>query len=203
MKLYSTTGAPNPRRVRIFLAEKDIDVPIQELSIMEAEHKTEEYRKISPSSRVPALVLDDGTVILESVAICRYFELLNPDPALFGKTELEQAIVEMQSRRMEMELMMSVAGTFRHTHPAFSELENQIPEFGNAQKKIAEKRLNLLNKELEDQEFIAGSNYSMADITALCAIDFCVPARIEISEDYEHLQRWIKAVKSRPSSEIM
>ncbi len=203
MRLYSTTGAPNPRRVRIFLAEKGIEIPIQELSIMEAEHKTDEYRKISPSSRVPALVLDDGTVILESVAICRYFELLNPEPALFGKTELEQAIVEMQSRRMEMELMMSVAGTFRHTHPAFSGLENQIPDFGNAQKKIAERRLNLLNKELKDQEFIAGASYSIADITALCAIDFCVPAKIEIPEDYEHLHRWIKTVKSRPSSEIM
>ena len=109
MQLYSTTGAPNPRRVRIFLAEKGIEVPIEEISIMEQEHKTEEYRKISPSSRVPALVLDDGTVILESMAICRYFELLNPDPSLFGKLELEQSLIEMQSRRMELELMQSVA----------------------------------------------------------------------------------------------
>ena len=135
MKLYSTTGAPNPRRVRIFLAEKEIEVPIQEISIMEQEHKEENYKKISPSSRVPALVLDDGTVILESMAICRYFELLNPEPILFGNTELEQAVIEMQSRRMEMELMMSVAGTFRHTHPAFAKLENQIPEYGKIMKK--------------------------------------------------------------------
>ena len=126
MKLYLTTGAPNPRRVKIFLAEKGIEVPTKEISIMEQEHKTEEYRKISPSSRVPALVLDDGTVILESMAICKYFELLNPEPSLFGKSELEQALIEMQSRRMELELMMSVAGAFRHLHPAFAKLPNGL-----------------------------------------------------------------------------
>lgn len=203
MKLYSTTGAPNPRRVRIFLAEKEIEVPIQEISIMEQEHKEENYKKISPSSRVPALVLDDGTVILESMAICRYFELLNPEPILFGNTELEQALIEMQSRRMEMELMMSVAGTFRHTHPAFAKLENQIPEYGKIMKKAAEKRLSLLNKELENSQFIAGPKYSVADITALCAIDFCVPAKIEIPENHKNLHRWIDEIKQRPSSKIM
>ena len=203
MQLYSTTGAPNPRRVRIFLAEKGIEVPIEEISIMEQEHKTEEYRKISPSSRVPALVLDDGTVILESMAICRYFELLNPDPSLFGKLELEQSLIEMQSRRMELELMQSVALTFRLTHPAFSKLENQMPEYGALQKKAAQRRLRLLDKELENSEFIAGSNYTVADITALCAIDFCVPAKIEIPEDHKNLQRWIAAIKKRPSSSIM
>lgn len=203
MKLYSTTGAPNPRRVRIFLAEKGLEVSIKEISIMEGEHKTEEYRKISPSSRVPALVLDDGTVILESMAICRYFELLNPEPALFGKTELEQALIDMQSRRMELELMMSVAGTFRHTHPAFSKLENQMPEYGEVQKKAAERRLRLLDRELKEREFIAGPTYSVADITALCAIDFCAPAKIEIPESLGNLNRWIKDIKRRPSSEIM
>ena len=203
MKLYLTTGAPNPRRVKIFLAEKGIEVPTKEISIMDQEHKTEEYRKISPSARVPALVLDDGTVILESMAICKYFELLNPEPPLFGKSELEQALIEMQSRRMELELMMSVAGAFRHLHPAFAKLEKQIPEYGEAQKKAAKRRLSLLDNELESKEFVAGHNYSIADITALCAIDFCVPAKIEIPENHKNLHRWIEEIKQRPSSKIM
>ena len=203
MKLYTTEGAPNPRRVKIFLAEKGIEIPMQEISIMKQEHKTENYRAISPLCRVPALVLDDQSVILESVAICRYFELLNPEPRLFGHTNIEKAIVEMQNRRMEFELLMSVAGAFRHIHPAFSKLENQNKSFGLVQKSSAEKRLNYLDKELSNQQFIAGNKYSIADITCLCAIDFCIPARIDIPDNLINLNRWIKEIKERPSSKIL
>tara|TARA_B110000014_G_scaffold257906_2_gene243205 strand:+ start:11572 stop:12183 length:612 start_codon:yes stop_codon:yes gene_type:complete len=203
VKLYTTEGAPNPRRVRIFLAEKGIDIPIEEISIMKQEHKTDEYKKISPFSRVPALVLDDGSIILESVAICYYFELQNPEPSLFGNTDMEKVVIEMQNRKMELELLMTVAGAFRHTHPAFSGLENQNTEFGLVQKSLAEKRLKYLNQELSDKEFIGGKNYSIADITCLCAIDFCRPAKIEIPESHKNLNRWIQEIKERPSSNIV
>ena len=201
MKLYTTTLAPNPRRVRIFMEEKGIEIPIQEISIMEGEHKQEEYKKISPSSKVPALELDDGTVITESMAICRYLELLHPEPALFGSSKVEQAKIEMESRRIELELMLPIASAFRHTHPAAAALENpQIEEYGIAQRENAINRLNLLDEELGEQKFIAGDDYSVADITALCAIDFGGLAQIEVPSSLVNLSRWLENMRSRPSS---
>tara|TARA_A100001037_G_scaffold194100_1_gene173711 strand:- start:759 stop:1373 length:615 start_codon:yes stop_codon:yes gene_type:complete len=201
MKLYTTTLAPNPRRVRIFMEEKGIEIPVQEISIMEGEHKQEEYKKISPSSKVPALELDDGTVITESMAICRYLELLQPEPALFGSSKVEQAKIEMESRRIELELMLPIASAFRHTHPAAAALENpQIEEYGIAQRENAINRLNLLDEELGEQKFIAGDDYSVADITALCAIDFGGLAQIEVPSSLVNLSRWLENMRSRPSS---
>jgi|TARA_B100001540_G_C15716544_1_gene601002 glutathione S-transferase len=201
MKLYTTTLAPNPRRVRIFMEEKGIEMPVQEISIMEGEHKQEEYKKISPSSKVPALELDDGTVITESMAICRYLELLHPEPALFGSSKVEQAKIEMESRRIELELMLPIASAFRHTHPAAAALENpQIEEYGIAQRENAINRLNLLDEELGEQKFIAGDDYSVADITALCAIDFGGLAQIEVPSSLVNLSRWLENMRSRPSS---
>lgn len=202
MKLYTTTLAPNPRRVRIFMEEKGIEIPVQEISIMEGEHKQEEYKKISPSSKVPALELDDGTVITESMAICRYLELLHPEPALFGSSKVEQAKIEMESRRIELELMLPIASAFRHTHPAAAALENpQIEEYGIAQRENAINRLNLLDEELGEQKFIAGDDYSVADITALCAIDFGGLAQIEVPSSLVNLSRWLENMRSRPSSD--
>ena len=201
MKLYTTTLAPNPRRVRIFMEEKGIEIPVQEISIMEGEHKEEEYKKISPSSKVPALELDDGTVITESMAICRYLELLHPEPALFGSSKVEQAKIEMESRRIELELMLPIASAFRHTHPAAAALENpQIEEYGIAQRENAINRLNLLDEELGEQKFIAGDDYSVADITALCSIDFGGLAQIEVPSSLINLSRWLENMRSRPSS---
>jgi glutathione S-transferase len=201
MKLYTTTLAPNPRRVRIFMEEKGIEIPVQEISIMEGEHKQEEYKKISSSSKVPALELDDGTVITESMAICRYLELLHPEPALFGSSKVEQAKIEMESRRIELELMLPIASAFRHTHPAAAALENpQIEEYGIAQRENAINRLNLLDEELGEQKFIAGDDYSVADITALCAIDFGGLAQIEVPSSLVNLSRWLENMRSRPSS---
>ena len=201
MKLYTTTLAPNPRRVRIFMEEKGIEIPVQEISIMEGEHKQEEYKKISSSSKVPALELDDGTVITESMAICRYLELLHPEPALFGSSKVEQPKIEMESRRIELELMLPIASAFRHTHPAAAALENpQIEEYGIAQRENAINRLNLLDEELGEQKFIAGDDYSVADITALCAIDFGGLAQIEVPSSLVNLSRWLENMRSRPSS---
>jgi glutathione S-transferase len=200
MKLYDYQPAPNPRRVRIFLAEKGIEIPSVQVDIMKGEHKQDEYRKIAPNSLLPALELDDGTVILETVAICRYFEGSHPDPPLMGVDPLDAAIVEMWQRRMEIELFFPMAMTFRNTHPMMAAAQQQFQEFGEAQRKVAERRLALLNEELADREFIAGKRFTVADITALCGIDFFKLAGFEIAPDQANLKRWHEAVSGRPSA---
>jgi len=200
MKLYDTSYAPNPRRVRIYLAEKGIEVPKVQVDLMKGEHKQEAYRKIAPNSRVPALELDDGTIILESIAICRYFEALRRDPPLMGVDAKDSAIVEMWQRRMEWELMLPMALTFRNTHPAMAELDKQVPEYGEVQRGIATRRLAVMDGELANREFIAGNRYTVADITAQVSIDFFKLAGFQIAEDQKNLKRWHEAVSSRPSA---
>ena len=135
MKLYDGGRAPNPRRVRIFLAEKGISVPIEPVDIGAGQHKSEAYTAINPLQRVPALVLDDGTILTESIAICRYFEALQPQPALFGTGALEIARVEMWQRRIELHLLAGIQAVFRHLHPAMQALEKpQIAEWGEVNK---------------------------------------------------------------------
>lgn len=201
MKLYDSKVAPNPRRTRIFLAEKGISVPMEQVDIGAKEHKTADYAAVNPLQRMPALVLDDGTVITESIAICRYFEVLQPEPPLFGVGAKDIALVEMWNRRCELNLFFPVAHVFRHTHPAMKELEvPQVPDWAEANKpKIAE-FLAILDNQLKDNEFIAGKRYTVADITALCAVDFSKPARVTISEDLTNLKRWREVVSARPSA---
>lgn len=201
MKLYDDIGAPNPRRVRIFLAEKGLDVEIIPVSIMKMEHKQDAYRKISPMSRVPALELDDGTVILESVSICRYMEALHPEPNLLGKDAKEIGQIDMWSRRMENELMAPMAMAFRHTNPTMAALETQFPELGEAQRKVANRRLTIMNEDLAGREFIAGDRYTLADITAQCILEFFPRvSEFDLKDEYTHLNRWREAVKSRPAA---
>jgi glutathione S-transferase len=200
MKLYDYSYAPNPRRVRMFLAEKGIQVPTVQVDIMKGEQKQPEYRKIAPNGLLPALELDDGTVILESVAICRYFEGMQPSPPLMGVDPLDAAIVEMWQRRMEFELLMPMGMTFRNTHPLMAASQRQFPEFGEAQRKVAERRLTTLDAELADREFIAGKRFSIADITAFCTIDFFKLAEFRIAEDQKNLKRWFDATANRPSA---
>jgi len=203
MKLYDYQPAPNPRRVRIFLAEKGIEVPNVQVDIMKGEHKQPEYLKIAPNGLLPALELDDGTVLLESVAICRYFEGLQPEPALMGVDPLDTAIVEMWQRRMEIELMLPMAMAFRNTHPLMAKAQRQFPDYGEAQREAANKRLTVLDGELADREFIAGERYTIADITALATIDFFTQlAGFEIADDQKNLKRWHDAVSSRPSARV-
>ena len=201
MKLYDSRQAPNPRRTRIFLAEKDITVPTEQVDIMAKQHKTPEYAAINPLQRMPALVLDDGTVITESIAICRYFEVLQPEPPLFGVGAKEFALVEMWNRRVELGLFFPVAQVFRHTHPAMKELEvPQVPDWADANKPRITEFLHMLDGELTNTRFIAGDRYTVADITALCAVDFMKPARVAMPEGLGHLQRWRDAVSARPSA---
>ncbi len=201
MKLYDSKMAPNPRRTRIFLAEKGIEVPTEQVDMMKMEHRTPEFTAINPLQRMPALVLDDGTVITESLAICRYFEALQPDPPLFGVGAKESALVEMWSRRVENNFFATVAAVFRHLHPAMKELEvPQVPAWAEANRPRVTWFLELLNGELAKREFIAGDRFSVADITALCTVDFMKPARLTVPEGATNVKRWHAAVSARPSA---
>ena len=201
MKLYDSKMAPNPRRARIFLAEKGISVPTEQVAIESKQHLTPEYASVNPLQRMPALELDDGTVITESIAICRYFEAVQPEPPLFGTGAKEIALVEMWNRRCELNLLFAVAQVFRHTHPAMKELEvPQVPAWADANRPRVADFLKLLDDQLKDNEFIAGAHYTVADITALCAVDFMKPARIPMPEGLSNLQRWRDAVSARPSA---
>lgn len=202
MKLYDGGKAPNPRRVRVFLAEKSIEIETVPVDMAQMGHKSDEVTALNPLQRLPVLVLDDGTVIAESVAICRYFEELHPEPPLMGSDARDRAIVEMWNRRMELHYLASVAAAFRHTHPAMKEWEvPQLPEWGEANRPKALSFLELLDQELADREFIAGDRYTIADITGMIAFDFMKPARIERPEHLTNVMRWHKAVAARPSAQ--
>jgi len=202
MKLFDGGRAPNPRRVRVFLAEKKIEVPLVPIDMGAFGHKQEPVSSRNPLQRLPVLELDDGTVITESVAICRYFEELHPEPALFGRGALGKALVEMWQRRMELNLLGCVTAAFRHIHPAMKEWEvPQIPEWGEANKPKAVGFLKLLDEELADREFVAGDAYSIADITGMIAVDFMKPARIQVPEELANVRRWHAALRARPSAD--
>ena len=201
MKFYDTKHGPNPRRVRIFLAEKGIEVPSVEVDLGKMEQKSADYSKINPLQRTPALVLDDGTVITESVAICRYFEELHPTPPLFGEGAVGKALVEMWQRRSELSFLLPTAMAFRHSHPAMAAMEvPQIPLVAETNKPRVTDYLEFLDKELGTREFMAGDNFTIADITALVAADFLRVARIKPGEHLANYARWYKTVSSRPSA---
>jgi glutathione S-transferase len=201
MKIVEQARAPNPRRVRIFLAEKGIAVPYEQVDIMKREHRQPPFTNLNPFQGVPVLVLDDGTAISESVAICRYFEDLNPVPALFGRTPKERAVIEMWNRRVELGLYFRVSQAFRHTHPAMAELEQpQVLNWGELNRSKAVEDLRLIDAALADRPFIAGDSYSIADITALVSIDFMKPAKISMPAGLANLERWYQAVAARPSA---
>jgi glutathione S-transferase len=200
MKIYDSKTAPNPRRVRIFVAEKGLQIPYEEVDLVKAVNRGEEFRKKNPSGTVPVLELDDGTCISETVAICRYLEELYPDPPLMGIDAKDRAIVEMWQRRMELELLLPIADAFRQRHDFFKGKIRQLPEYAEVQKKNAEDRLARLNNELANRKFIAGDRYTIADITALCAIDFGRVSKIAIQPDQANLARWHAEVSARASA---
>lgn len=201
MKLYDGGRAPNPRRVRVFLAEKGISVPTEQVELGGLQHKSPAFTAINPLQRVPALVLDDGTVLTESIAICRYFEETQPEPPLFGRTALEKALVEMWNRRLELHWLMLVSHVFRNTHPAMKEMEvPQVPEWAEANKPCIADFIALLDSELTDRPFVAGDSFSVADITGLIAFDFMKPAKLPVPDALTNLQRWHADVSARPSA---
>ena len=200
MKIYDSQTAPNPRRVRIFLAEKGIAVPYEQVDIVKADNRAAEFRAKNPLGTLPVLELDDGTHIAESVAICRYFEEQHPNPPLMGTDARDRALVEMWQRRMELELFGPITQVFRNSHPFFAGRIPQVPEWGEVCRKAAEARLAWLDTVLADREFIAGPRYTIADITALCGIDFGRVSKIRIQPEQTNLARWHAAVSARPSA---
>jgi len=201
MKLYDGGRAPNPRRVRIFLAEKGTKVPTEQVDLVALQQRSEAYTAINPMQRVPALILDDGTVIAESIAICRYFEALNPDPPLFGRSALDSALVEMWNRRAELHLLFPVASVFQHLHPAMKQMvQPQVPDWGEANKPRVMAFLQFLDGELKERPYVAGANYTVADITALVAVDFMRVAKLAMPNELGNVRRWHAAVSARPSA---
>jgi len=201
MKLYDGGRAPNPRRVRVFLAEKGISVPTEPVDLGALAHKSAAFTAINPLQRVPALLFDDGTVITESIAICRYFELLHPNPSLFGTEPKEIAIIEMWQRRTELHLMLQVGHVFRNTHPAMKEMEvPQVPAWAEANKPRVMDFLHVLDRELKDRPYAAGDRFSVADITGMIGIDFMKPAKLAVPEELTNVKRWHADVSARPSA---
>ncbi|HEV2533467.1 glutathione S-transferase family protein [Phenylobacterium sp.] len=201
MILYGAPNpAPNPRRVRIFLAEKGIELPETPLNLMQREHKSDEHKARNSLGQVPTLVLDDGTAISETVAICRYFEETTPEPPLFGTGAKGKALVDMWVRRIEFQVMNPVGNFWRHAHPRTAALLTQYKDFGEANRGAYAGGLKWLNRELADQPFIAGEAYSMADICALTTVDFATWIGLDVPDEYENVKGWHARVTERPSA---
>jgi glutathione S-transferase len=200
VKLYDSAFAPNPRRVRFFLAEKGIEVPTVQVDIGKAENRQPEFLAKNPMGGLPVLELDDGTYLAETVAICRYFEEIQPDPPLMGTGAQDRALVEMWQRRMEIEVFLPIAQVFRNTHEFFKGRITQIPEYGEACRDVSASRLAWLDGVLEERDWIAGDRFTIADITAVCGIDFGRVSGIKILPEQKNLERWHEAVSSRPAA---
>jgi glutathione S-transferase len=203
MKLYGAPKpAPNPRRVRMFLAEKGIDLPETPVDLAQRQHKSPEYRRKNSLGQVPTLELDDGTTISETVAICRYFEELHPEPSLFGRTAVEKAQVDMWVRRIEFQLMQPVGNFWRHAHPRTAALLTQYKDFGESNRAAYSNAQRWLDGELADgRPFIAGERISMADICALSTVDFAHWIGLDLDNEHTRLRGWHERMRARPSAD--
>lgn len=198
MKLYESPS-PNARRVHVFMAEKGIDCERVSVDIRAGENLGEDYKAKNPAGRVPMLVLDDGTCIGESVAICRYLEALHPEPNLFGSEPVEVALVEMWQRRAELNFMMNVAMAFRNITGFFKDREKISAEWGGICAEVAADVVPAFDAQLADNEFLAGDMFSIADITFVVAYDFAESVKVEVPRDLPNIKRWYEAVSARPS----
>ncbi|PVM82462.1 glutathione S-transferase family protein [Caulobacter radicis] len=201
MKLYDSRRAPNPRRVRWFMAEKGIeDVEIVEVDIFAGQHRTPDYMARAGLPNVPALEMDDGTTITESVAICRYLESVYPEPNLFGADPREVAVIEMWARRAEMLVATPLMLTVRHSHPALAAIETQVPEVAASNRAAAEKGIRVLDRRLSESPFIAGDRVTIADILAVTGIDFARMARFRPDPELVNVKRWLDEMNARPAA---
>lgn len=193
-------AAPNPRRVRIYLAEKGISVPTREIALMQGEHKSPEFLAKYPPGQLPALELDDGRVIGETVAICRYFEALHPEPPLFGTDAASAAEIEMWMRRAEFGLGTALRQIWVHTHPLTKPLvKNRFEDFGESNRAVAEEAMRTLDRALQQGEWLAGA-FSMADIVLLSMVDFGIFIGMPIPDDCAALKDWHTRISARPSA---
>ncbi len=204
MKLYVAPYAPNPRRVMMFVAEKSISsIEIVSINLQEGEHRTEEFVRKSPLSQIPVLELDDGRCLTESRAICTYIEALIPDPNLMGVDAFERAHIEMWDRRMELLFSMPLMMWVRHGNPVLAAVErNQTPEVASFNQGQAMRMAKWLNTELATREWIAGDRFTIADITAVCGVDFAKMMRWRPGDDLPHLKRWRDAIATRAAGQV-
>ena len=202
VRLYDQPRAPNPRRVNIFLAEKGIEIPRVPLDLIQGEHKRADYLSKTGVPQVPALELDDGTVLTESTAICRYLEALTPEPNMLGRDTMEQVAIEQWQRRVEFRLFLTVAQCFRHTNPHMAALEDQCADWGEVNRGRIEGRLGELNDRLAGRDWIAADRLTIADITAVVAVDFLKVLKYPVPEAYTHLIAWHGRMRDRPSTAL-
>jgi glutathione S-transferase len=209
MKLYDMVKAPNPRRVRMFLAEKGVEVPRVEVDIMAGQNLEPAYLAVNPRGLVPALVLDDGTVIDETMAICRYIEALHPEPNLFGRDALEIAQTEQWQRRVELDGFFQIGMIFRNTIPAYAGRSlpgtggretAQLPELAERGRLLGARFFTMLEQRLAISPFVAGGRFTVADITAYITVDFAKWVDIRLGDDKPATRTWYEAIRTRPSS---
>ncbi len=200
MKLYDLKAGLNPRRVRIFLAEKGVPIEKIDIDMTSGENKDESFLAKNPMGTLPVLEFDDGSYLAESIAICRYFEELYPQPSLFGASPLERARIEMWNRRMELEIQLPIQDIFQNLSPFWATRRQQVAEYGRVRQAQLLERMAWLNRELETRPYIAGDRYTVADITAQCAFVMGKATGSPIPEDLVHLRRWYDLVTSRPSA---
>lgn len=201
MKLYDSTIAPNPRRVRMFLAEKNMEIPLVPVDIQQKENRGAAFLEKNPIGKLPVLELDNGTFIAESGAICEYLEELRPDPPLHGSTPEQRVLIRMWDRRIELEVMTPLLDGFRHTTPFFEGRIEQSQEYAEICRRVVSKRLAWLDECLRENAYVAGAAFSVADITLFCAMEF----GDFVGECYEEsklpgLAAWRERVRTRPSA---
>ena len=199
MLLYQDPQAPNPRRVRVFVAEKGLTLHTVDVLLINNANLAPSYLAKHPLGLLPILELDDGRVLRESIAICRYLEELHPSPNLFGNDTWERATIEQWNRHAELELLYPIAQVFRNSHKFWNGKIRQSLEFASIMKDQALARMAWIDGELANREYIAGDRFSIADITAMCAIDFGRPSGIRILDGQTNLKRWHDTMKARPS----
>ena len=201
MKIYDFAFAPNPRRLRIFVAEKGLKIPVEQVDIFTGQNRTLAMLAKNPAGGLPVLELDDGSHLAESVAICRYIEGLHPEPNLMGTNSREQAEIEMWNRRVELGLFASAGRAFQHTHELFKARLKQMPEYGETQREATKQQLQWLDAQIGNKPFVAGDRFTIADITAEVAVDFAAQAAgVPLDPALKNLSRWHQSVSSRPSA---
>jgi glutathione S-transferase len=205
MKLYNLGAGMNPRRVRIFLAEKGVEIPMQEVDVATNENKTPEFLAINPMGKLPVLELDDGTILTESIAICRYIESQHPEPNMFGTTPLETAPIEMWARRAELEIGVQVMSVFSNLNPIWVGRITQVKESGELAREKLLQRMAWLDEELgsrapDERKFLVAGRYTIADIILQCALIVAKACKVRIPEEHTHLSQWFASVTSRPTA---
>jgi glutathione S-transferase len=201
MKIYDFAGAPNPKKLRAYLAEKGLAVPIEPVDVLGGQNRAPEFLAKNPLGGLPVLELDDGSHLTESLAIIEFFEEQHPEPPMIGRTPLERARTREVERICEFGVLGTVATIFQNTHPFFAARVKQSPEAAENARGRLENALRVLNDRLSRTTFVAGESPTIADCTLVAGLDFAAFGGVEIPTRFEHVHRWYQAFKQRPSGQ--